>query len=352
MSLSEKRKEIREVVIQALSKGHATLGSMQAQLRKVTIGELFEEEEEVKACGWAIPEIFDIKQGVTWGGEGCENIFVLDEKTALSLEPELVKKTIGGEDISPWKIIGEKYLLFPYIASGNKWVAAFRNPKIGDVDVLDFSITLHPYEKGKNILDILNFRTAQGIIPFPKTASYLVSNFAKLSQRIFEGKSLAEYNKSWYEYHRPRNPSILTSPKIVCKRMMKEPTFTLDDKGYLPRDSVICLIPKGQVNVIQNELTKIVGEPVNQEEVLNYILYFLNSTVFATLLAKRRAKKRGGYPIVDERLLQKFIIPKPSAKYSKEIKQIIKCESTNIDANEFYSTLSEQPQKRLSYFKS
>lgn len=350
MSVAEKRKEVKEAVIQALSKGNATLKRIQARVRKVTINELFEEEVEVKVYGWAIPEIFDIKQGVTWGGEGCENIFVLDEGTALSLEPELVKKTIGGEDISPWKITGEKYLLFPYISIGNKWVAAFRNPIIGDVDVLDFSVILHPYEKGKSISDILNFRTARGLVLFPKTASYLVANSTKLSQRIFEGKSLTEYNKSWYEYHRPRNPLILTSPKIVCKRMMKEPAFALDEKGYLPRDSVICLIPKGQIKVVQDELTNILRKPVDQKEVLNYILYFLNSNIFAALLAKRRAKKRGGYPIVDEKLLRQFIIPKPLAKHSREIRKIIKREPTNIDANEFFQPLSEQPQKRLSYF--
>ena len=350
MSYAEKRREIREAVIQAIAEGKAELETINAGLRKVTIGELFEEEVEIKAKGWIITDVFDVKQGVTWGGPGCESIYVIDKATASALEPDMVKKTIGGRDLTPWNITWEeKYLLFPYIASGNQWVRAFHHSSLGGTDALDISVTIYPYERGKGIPEILSYRTAQGVIEYPKTASYLINHFKKLSQRIFEEKTLSDYNKIWYEYHRPREPSIETKPKIVCKRMMKEPTFALDEEGYLPRDSVMSLIPKERFKEVKEELKKVIGNSVNNKDALNYVLSFLNSDLFARLLAKRRAKKRGGYPIVDERMMRRFLIPIPSLKHAKKIKKILKGDLANIALDEFY-TVSEKTQREITQF--
>jgi len=350
MSYAEKRRQIREAVIQAIAEGKAELETVKANLRKVTIGALFEEEEEIKGIGWAVTDIFDVKQGVTWGGEGCESIYVINETTASTLEPDMVKKTIGGRDLNPWNIKWEKtYVVFPYIASGNRWIRGFQHPSLGDTDALDFSIMISSYERGKSVSEILSYRVAQGVISYPRTASYLIDYYKKLSQRIFEGKNLSDYNKSWYEYHRPREPSIATKPKIVCKRMMKEPTFALDEEGYLPRDSVMSLIPKERFKEVKEELKKVIGDSVNIKDVFNYVLSFLNSDLFAKLLAERRAKKRGGYPIVDERMMRRFLIPIPSLKHAKKIKKILKGDLANIALDEFY-TVSEKTQREITQF--
>ena len=348
MSYPEKRREIREAVIRAITEGKAELDHIKAELKKVTIGELFEEEEKIKVKGWVITDIFDAIQGVTWGGRGCESIYVIEGEKASTLEPDIVRKTIGGRDLNPWSIDWqEKYLVFPYVARGNKWIRAFQQSSLGDTDALDFSVMIYSYEKGKNIQERLSYRTAQGVMTYPKTASYLINYYEKLSQREFEGKTLSGYNKSWYEYHRPRGPISVTRPKIVYKRMMKEPTFALDEEGYLPRDSVVSLIPKERFKEVKEELEKVIGEPVSDKDAFNYILSFLNSDLFAKLLAKRRAKKRGGYPIVDERMLRRFVIPLPSSSHAKKIRKILKGDLTDIVLGELY-THTENTQRKLT----
>ena len=338
MRNTAKRRKIREAVMQAVQKGKVDLGDIIAISRKVSIQELF-EEERVYANGWIITDLFDIKQGVTWGGYRCESIYVLEEKQASMLESEIVWKTIGGRNIKPWRIEWNgKYLLFPYVKRGKKWVRAFQSPKLGGVDVLDFSVILNPYEKGKSIEEILNFRIAQRLVPYPKAATYLVSHYEDLSKRIFEGKNLSEYGKSWYEYHRPRAPSIVTKPKIVGKRMMKEPSFAIDTVGYLPRDSVISLIPKSRFKELKKQLSKITKTKISNEQALKYVLFFLNSEIFSRLLSKRRSKKRGGYPIIDERLMRLFVVPFPSDKFAEDIKAIINRQTPKNNASKFYTS--------------
>jgi len=205
---------------------------------------------------------------------------------------------------------------------------------------------IYSYERDKRIPEISSYRVAQGVISYPRTASYLI-DYYKLSQRIFERRTLSDYNKIWYEFHRPREPSLTTKPKIVCKRMMKDPTFALDQEGYLPRDSIMSLIPKERFKEVREELEKVIGDSVSIKDAFNYVLSFLNSDLFAGLLAKRRAKKRGGYPIVDERMMRRFLIPVPSSKYAEKIKEILKGNLTGIDLNELY-TFSEKTQRELT----
>lgn len=344
--LSAKRETIRKVVLSAIKGGKAEKNGFLAVSKKVKLEELFEEKTSTEIDGWPIAELFDVTQGVTWGGEGCEEIYVVGKGIASSLESELVYRTIGGRDISATKIDWkEEYLVFPYIKAALKWLPAFRLASLGGDDALDFSIPISDYEKGKDTTSKLDYRTARNLVKFPKVANYLTKHYDKLEQREFEGKRLSQYNKSWYEYHRPRTPELISKPKIVCKRVMKKPAFALDDKGYLPRDSVISMIPKKKMDELRSNLEKVLHEKLTTAQVLKYSLTFLNSELFQEILTQRRSKKRGGYPIVDERLLEKFSIPKIKAKDLDSTKKILTGKSEEVNLRDLYRPLDHTQAK-------
>ena len=339
---------MRKVVLSAIERGKAEKNGFLAVSRKVKLEELFEEKISIEIDGWPIAELFDLTQGVTWGGDGCEEIYVVGKDIASSLESDLVYRTIGGRDISAnridWK---EEYLVFPYIKVSSKWIPAFRLASLGGDDALDFSIPVSDYEKGKDTPSKLKYRTAKNLVKYPKVASYLTRYFDKLEQREFEGKRLSQYNKSWYEYHRPRTPELIAKPKIVCKRVMKEPAFALDKTGYLPRDSVISMIPKKKMEELRDNLEKVLHDKVTTVQTLKYSLTFLNSELFQEALSQRRSKKRGGYPIVDERLLEKFSIPRIKAKDTHSAKKILAGKSEDINLRGLYRPLNN-PQAKLA----
>jgi hypothetical protein len=344
--LSGKRENIRKVVLSAIGSGKAKNNGLLGTSRKVKLDELFEETTSTNIDGWLITELFDLIQGVTWGGEGCEEIYVVDKDVALSLESELLYKTVGGRDISASKIDWkENYLVFPYIKAVSKWTPAFRNTSLGGDDALDFSIAVSDYEKGKDIKSRLNYRIAKNLVQFPNVANYLAKNYERLEQREFEGKKLSQYNKSWYEYHRPRTPQLISKPKIVCKRVMREPAFAIDEKGYLPRDSVISMIPRKKINELKSNLESVLRHKLTTVQVLEYALAFLNSDLFQELLTRRRSKKRGGYPIVDERLLEKFGLPKIKVKELDSAKKILAGKSDEVSLRDLYKPIKKTQMK-------
>jgi len=320
-----------------MKEGKAEENGFSATARKVGIAELFEEKTECNFDGWSVTELFDVTQGVTWGGEGCEELYVVDKTVALTLESKLVYKTIGGRDISSCNIDWEgKYLVFPYLKSASKWIPAFRHPTLGGDDSLDFSRSVSNYEKGKDVEAILNYRIAKSIVAFPSTAKYLIKHYNKLEKREFEGKKLSEYNKCWYEYHRPRTPTLTAKPKIVCKRVMKTPAFALDEEGYLLRDSVMSIIPRKKFDELRKNLANVLRSQITIIQALEYSLAFLNSESFQELLEKRRSKKRGGYPILDERLLERLTVPKVATKDASIVRKILKGNAKATDLRVLY----------------
>lgn len=189
-------------------------------------------------------------------------------------------------------------------------------------DALDFDRVIDDSEReivGQNLSEnekrkkILEHRIARGFIKYPKAATYLTEHYEQLKGRVFEGKTLREYNKMWYEYHRPRTPEIIRSPKIVGPRLAKEARFALDREGFLPRDSVIVIVPKRGAVELKRSLDEALGRESSEEELLLYILAFLNSEEFNRLLEGKASKKRGGYSIISETLLQDLAIPMPSS---------------------------------------
>jgi len=305
-----------------------TVESMSSLLR-------FKSVQQSQACK-PLTEFVDILQGVTWGGEGSEKIFWLskNEVTKLELESELLFKGIGGKDVKKWRIDwGGHYILFPYKAIESSWIRAFKiddNDKVKSKidDALDFTKCIDDFEcmimkenisENEKIKSILNHRIALGLIRYPNVAVYLAQYYQQLRGRDFEGN-----NKMWYEYHRPRTPELISKPKIVSPRLTKVARFALDTYGYLPRDSVVALIPK-QVSFgkLKDALSKVLGREVTEEEVLMYILTFLNSKHVDQLLSERVSKKRGDYVTIDEKLLQSICIPIPAESQREIVEKLL-----------------------------
>ena len=315
---------IRKVVLKAIKDGKAQINGIRASMKKVSISELFEEKELHNFDGWSVTELFEIEQGVTWGGENCMEIYLVGKEVAGNLEQKLVYKTIGGRDIKAGRIEWrEKYLIFPYVRVKSKWVPAFRNPSLGGDDALDFTKPVSNAEKGKDVIGKLKYRIAKGLVNYPLVASYFVEHYEKLENREFEEKKMSSYNKGWYEYHRPRKVNLLKKPKIVYKRVMKEPAFAIDQRGYLPTDSVGSMTPKNKFIELKANIESILNREVSVEQVLGYVVAFLNSDLFCEVLEHRRSKKRGGYPIVDERLMERLTIPRATDKDVSIINKIM-----------------------------
>jgi hypothetical protein len=310
--------EIKKGILDQLYDREREYDYIQVESTDITIEELFEEKTSNLEEGYVLTDLFCALQGVTVGGEGSTAIFSNVEGN-VDTNNDLIFKTIGGSNINANEIIWtNEYMIFPYVINDDKFVPAFYDNELKE-DTLNFDINLDASEVGRDRQHKLTYRIAKGYIKYPTVAEYLCKFYDDLYYREFEGKSILDYNKSWYEFHRPRTPAILSVPKIVFRRLMKEPSFAIDKEGYLPKDSVISLVPKDKFNILIEDLTEITEDEISTLNGYYYILSFLNSEMFAGLLKQKRAKKKGDYPIVGDTMLQNVIIPFPSSITEEEL---------------------------------
>lgn len=286
-----------------------------------------------KVEGYKANDLLEDIQGVT---TGLNDVFVLDdqklreidERYKLTKEP-LIYKCIAGEDVKPWKISYNKWIIFPYREVNGTWELAFMIKVEGKdtVDALNFNQVLCSKERIDEDLEArFSKRVTYGLIPLKliNTAKYLVDHYEVLRSRVYEGKRIEEYAKSWYAYHRPRNPKLMKIPNIVTARVVKEPSFALNTVKALPLDNAIALVPKdNETKQLINELSTVLRREVTKEETLLYILAFLNSSVSFMILKARATRVRGGYFTIDEKFLSKLIIPKPTKLDEHDVNEII-----------------------------
>ena len=256
----------------------------------------------------SLVRICDLAQGVTPGG-GCLDIYLVRGNVAKTLEVECLRPAVEADDVKTWALENaEKWLIYPYDEAGKEI----------NFGKLDINLTQ------ERALSEIDKRIVSGEIAFPKTAEYLVSHFARLSQRIFEKKTLSDFGKNWYEYHRPRDGNLLCrAPKIVTRRMTKEVEFSLDADGVLPTDGCIAIIPRSKNAVVEH----LVSLGMEQDEALDtanyYLLSLLNSSIVKFLLKSTADFWQGNFYQVREEFLDLIPVRIPDKSCFEEIKEIV-----------------------------
>jgi hypothetical protein len=359
LSKEDRRKRVDKIIRKAVTsvsgrRKSATVGFAQAvrvsidRLRK-TAKEGWDLGVQVATTkvpkGWfSAADLLEPLQGVTVGGEGCMDLFLMEEKTAeeFKFETDLVKPVIKGIEMIRWKMPNvNQVILYPYALIEEKIQPAFtidfskiKDQKLSDVlkrlgilDALDFDKQIDRREqeiasrKGVNqttVPELLKHRQSLGLVAYPSVASYLVRHYEQLEGRVLEKKNIRQYNKQWYEYHRPRDPEVMLSKgKIITPRLIRKGKvrFALDIGGIIPQDSCICLSSKSKTDIsyslLHKQLSDVLGSRVSREEVLKYCLAFLNSEFSQTqLIAGQRPTPKGFYAIT-EKSLRRVPIPPP-----------------------------------------
>jgi hypothetical protein len=232
-------------------------------------------QDEIKSAIYSdsgvrpLSKLCRIAQGVTPGGY-CLDILLIDNNRSKNMEKSCLQPAVEAEDVTGW-VLGKpkKWFVFPYDNSGN---------------VMDFGELRLDLNDEQATAEI-NRLIVNGAIHYPRTAQYLASFFTKLAEREFEKKSLADFGKRWYEYHRPREPKMLLSvPKIVTRRMTKNVEFAADLLGYLPTDMVWAIVPQNDGEFIEKLKSQGMESTQSRKCLLYFLLAILNSAIVKFLL--------------------------------------------------------------------
>lgn len=211
----------------------------------------------------------EIMEGVTFGGKGADDIFVIDNKTIklFRIESKLFKKVLKGRDIRKWNLErNHRFLFYPYDTKGM------------ELNIKEYS---NAYEYIKQFQDTL-------------------------SKRILDGKKITEWGKQWFSFWRVRNPDVFVKQKILSPRISTNNSFALDDKGeFYLTDSAVAIIPK---NID-----------------IKYLLGILNSNLLSYIVKNTSPFVQGRYYSYTRTYLEKLPIKLPETPEEKQIaKQIIK----------------------------
>jgi len=238
-----------------------------------------------------LSQVLELNQGVTPGG-GCLDVFLT--KSPGSFEPELVFPCAEAEDIVCWKL-GEphKWIVYPYRKDGSS------------VNLGRISLDLSQDQAHAEIDGLI----ARGSIKYPKVAKFLVDRYSKLASREAEKMSWKDYGKAWYEYHRPRSPSLMMeSPKILTRRMTHDMEFCLDDRGFIPTDGCIALTLTKNSNWIESMRE----QGFDDRDSLCFCLALLNSEIVKFLVRNSADSWQGEYYQVREDTLADVPVKNPS----------------------------------------
>lgn len=244
-------------------------------------------------------------QGATPGGSDetrAQKIMLLSEQSfrEREIEEQVALPVIKGENIQPFEILWEgTYAIYPYKDDGSL-----------------INLGAGVWERtAKEALSKIRSLIASGKITAPKASLYLAEYYEQLVNRNFEGNSIRELGKKWYEWHRPRTrklKKIRAALKVVCPRQLERARFALDTKGYLILDSCWGIIPRKnskqwyQLKGILSELIE--GEPT-VEFILQYLVAALNEPYNDYLLKKGGTPSRDGYYTIGHKELNRLIIP-------------------------------------------
>jgi hypothetical protein len=359
LNKEERRKRVDATIrkaVESLSNGNRSITIDFAQAARLPISRL----SQTARAGWNLAaqtitskvpmdwltaiDILEPSQGVTVGGEGCMDLFLMAAEPAkkFEFEPALVYPVIKGIEMIRWKIPRlNQVILYPYAQIEGEIEPAFKInfyiiedekfkislKSLNIFDALDFDKQIDQRErdialrKGVNQItapDLFKHRQSLGLIVYPSVASYLIKHYEKLESRKFKKRNIRTFNRRWYEFIWPRNPDIMLSKeKIITARLFRkgEARFALDRLGIIPQDSCICLSPTSKTaknfSLLRDQLANVLGRGVCREEVLKYCLAFFNSGFAETQLIEGQRPTPKGFYAITEKNLRRIIIPPP-----------------------------------------
>lgn len=218
-------------------------------------------------------------------------------------------------------------------------------------DVLDFELVLDKREReirrGRpsdraTLGQLLEHRIGLGLVKFPATARYLVSNYEELEGRQFKKQNIRDFGRRWYEYLWPRDQVLmLGTERIVSPSLVRADglRFALDSEGFLSDHACQYLFPTKKTarrfEEFRKVLSETLGRPVSTLDVLRYCLAFLNSMyAHERLVSGRRPTPKGSYQISEEYLREIPIVPTRSRAQADAILQAVERLTSGLDERE------------------
>jgi Eco57I restriction-modification methylase/N-6 DNA methylase len=274
-----------------------------------------------------VAQLLEASQGVTVGGEGCLSIYLMSEPRAqeLGLEKALLHRIIKGQETTAWRPQWRgKVILYPYHPEKEgKWRPAFACHRPPVLDALDFEhwaddferdlMRKYPQNLGRKRL-FEHRRDGLEVVKYPKAAEYLLNYYDRLAGRTFEKRSIFDWGKEWYEFHRPRDATIIFGqPKIISPRLTPKLRFALDQEGIGIQDSCFCLgvskNTKKAFDEFRKRLSRVLGRELKSATILRYLLGFLNSSYAQELLTTGHRPRPGDVFQISDEFLEELSVP-------------------------------------------
>jgi N-6 DNA Methylase/TaqI-like C-terminal specificity domain len=159
-------------------------------------------------------------------------------------------------------------------------------------------VVFYPYIRGEPLTE------AELRKDFPETWKYLTRNREKLRIR----RAVTSGDTPWWRPVRPREPSNLLRPKIVCPHLMLTPRFALDLKGRYAVSHTPFFLAK---------------ERSEEETLLKFFCAVLNSSLAHWYLATYLPKYGKGYNRLEVSSVKGVPVPDPSEVPSRSLRQLL-----------------------------
>jgi hypothetical protein len=169
------------------------------------------------------------------------------------------------------------------------------------------TVVFFPYKVSNSKFELIEEKKFKGA--FFRSYDF-ISHFQEiLLNRRDSRKTWRDLGRGWYSLHRIGVPQNYFGTKILTQSVIKEPTFCIEEKGYLyPCGGVIGIVPDKRIDPY-------------------FLLSYLNSDLGYFLLKSKAPVKRGGYISLDVGLVSEILVPiddQLSDDLSKLSKDILK----------------------------
>ena len=169
--------------------------------------------------------------------------------------------------------------------------------------ISEYSKVLYPHysENGK--------RSVHDLTKYPKVALYLNKHRKQLEGR----KYLIQARRKWYEFWVPQNPELWNFPKLVFPDISIDARFSYDESGAVVNGNCYWIVARDQK---EKELLMLVQGVANSSLMAKYHDLCFNNKLYS---GRRRYLSQ---------YIEKYPMPDPENKYSRQIIDIVKLLNT------------------------